>query len=160
VDRQAIEGLIHRYADSVTRADWDQTEAVFAADAVVDIGSPYDIHLEGPRAIREFLCEATSGSELLVQTASSVVVRLLGLAHAKATSTIHELSRGTVTVTTNFATAGTPVNYEQYGIYYDDAVKVDGEWKLARRFFQPLYAAPDGLTGHVLASRSTLAALR
>jgi hypothetical protein len=114
----------------MTRADWDQTEAVFAPDAIVEIASPYDIRLEGGTAIRQFLNEATRGSELLVQTAHSPVIRLIGPNTAHARTTVHELSRGVVAVTTNFAEAGTAVNYKQYGIYYDDAAKVDGEWKI------------------------------
>ena len=34
IERLPIADLIHRYSDSVTRADWDQTEAVFAPDAI------------------------------------------------------------------------------------------------------------------------------
>ena len=34
IERLAIADLIYRYSDSVTRADWDQTEAVFAPDVV------------------------------------------------------------------------------------------------------------------------------
>jgi SnoaL-like domain len=52
VDRQSIEDLIYRYADCVTRADWDQTEAVFAPNAIVEIAAPYDIKLEGAAEIR------------------------------------------------------------------------------------------------------------
>jgi hypothetical protein len=156
VDRLAVEGLIHRYASAVTRADWDDVEAVFAPDAVVEISSPYDIRLEGARAIREFLVEATAGSELLIQTAHSTVVRLEDQQRASAVSIIHELSRGNVGVTTSFAAAGTAVNYESYGIYHDDAVRLGDSWSFARRFFRPLYIAPNSLLGHVLAPRSTL----
>jgi hypothetical protein len=34
LDRLAIQDLINRYSDAVTRADWDQCEAVFAPNAV------------------------------------------------------------------------------------------------------------------------------
>jgi SnoaL-like domain len=33
LDRLAIQDLIYRYSDAVTRADWRQCEAVFAPDA-------------------------------------------------------------------------------------------------------------------------------
>jgi hypothetical protein len=157
LDRLAVQDLIHRYADSVTRADWDQTEGVFAPDAIVEISSPFDIRLEGSKRIREFLSDATRGSELLIQSAYSPVVHLLDANHARATATIHELSRGVTAVTTNFAEAGTAVNYEQYGLYYDEAAKIDGEWKFTHRLFQPLYQGPDVLTGTVIAARSRLA---
>jgi len=38
IERLAIADLIYRYSDSVTRADWDQTEAVFAQGC--DLGEP------------------------------------------------------------------------------------------------------------------------
>jgi hypothetical protein len=53
IDRQAIEDLIHRYSEAVTRADWDQHEAVFAPDAILEVASPFDFRAEGARAIRE-----------------------------------------------------------------------------------------------------------
>ncbi len=34
LDRQAIEDLIHRYSDSVTRGDYEHTAELFAPDAV------------------------------------------------------------------------------------------------------------------------------
>ena len=34
LDRLAIQDLIYRYSDAVTRADWQQCEAVFALDAI------------------------------------------------------------------------------------------------------------------------------
>ena len=34
LDRSAIADLIHRYSDAVTRADWEQCEAVYAPDAM------------------------------------------------------------------------------------------------------------------------------
>ena len=33
LDRQAIQDLIHRYSDSVTRGDYEQTATLFAPDA-------------------------------------------------------------------------------------------------------------------------------
>jgi hypothetical protein len=31
------------------------------------------------------------------------------------------------------------INVEQYGVYYDDIVRISGEWKFVYRFCQPLY---------------------
>ena len=156
VDRLAVQDLIYRYADSVTRADWAQTEAMFAPDAILEIGSPYDIRIEGGQAIRQFLIEGTRGSELLIQTAHSPAIQLVEPDRAHATTTIHELSRGVVAASSNFAEIGAIVNYEQYGIYYDDAAKIDGEWKFTHRLFQVLYQAPNSLNGSVIAPRSSL----
>jgi hypothetical protein len=68
----------------------------------------------------------------------------------------HSLRSNDETHATNFGEEGAKFNFEQYGIYYDDAAKIDGDWKLTRRLFQPLYMAPDSLTGSVIAAGSTL----
>ena len=73
IERLAIADLIYRYSDSVTRADWDQTEAVFAPDAVWE--SPaLGMRFEGARTFRDFLAE-TTGNDLLIQTAHPPVIR-------------------------------------------------------------------------------------
>ena len=51
LDRLAIQDLINRYCDAVTRADWDQCEAVFAPDAVWE--SPLGLRFESRAAFLE-----------------------------------------------------------------------------------------------------------
>jgi hypothetical protein len=49
------------------------------------------------------------------------------------------------------------LDWFQYGVYYDDIVKIDGGWKFARRFCQPWYYVGDNaVPGDVIAARSSL----
>jgi hypothetical protein len=156
IDRQAIADLIHRYSDATTRADWNQLEAVFASDAVLEVTSPFDFRAEGATEIRTVMSGGSDRLDFLIHRVDSIVIDLQGTDHAQATSTIHELGRGT-----SFSHDGTPedvwLDWFQYGVYYDDIVKIDGEWKFARRFCQPLYYGGDNaVPGDVIAARSKL----
>jgi hypothetical protein len=48
------------------------------------------------------------------------------------------------------------MNLEQYGIYFDDVAKIDGDWRFTHRLFVPLYIGPDCVTGQVVTPRSAL----
>jgi ketosteroid isomerase-like protein len=62
LDQLAIQDLIYRYSDAVTRADWQQCEAVFAPDAVWE--SPaLGMRFESSQAFLEVL-RATTRQEL------------------------------------------------------------------------------------------------
>jgi hypothetical protein len=67
----------------------------------------------------------------------------------------HSLRSNDETHAKNFGEEGAKFNFEQYGIYYDDAAKIDGDWKLTR-LPPTVLQAPDRLTGSVIAARSTL----
>ena len=51
---------------------------------------------------------------------------------------------------------GEEVDVDQYGIYFDDVARIDGEWKFTHRRFVPLYICGDAVTGNVLTQRSSL----
>jgi hypothetical protein len=154
IERLAIADLIYRYSDSVTRADWDQTEAVFAPDAIWE--SPVlGMRFEGARPFREHMVH-TTGYDLLIQTAHPPVIHLVSPGQATTTTTVHELVRGERHISSPLGEAGTPLNIEQYGIYYDDVAKLGGEWKFAHRLFVPMYVRTDCVTGQVLTPRFAL----
>jgi hypothetical protein len=156
IDRLAIQDLIYRYSDAVTRADWDQCEAVFAPEAIWE--SPaLDMRYEGAAAFLGMLSQTSSASELLIQTPHSPVIRLLGAERAQATTTVHELTRGAVVAASAYGDPGTAINFEQYGIYFDDISKVGGDWKFTHRLFVPVYIGQDCVTGQVVGTRSALA---
>ena len=68
-DRDAIQQLIYRYSDAVTRADYEQMATVFAADAVWE--SPIlGMHFETAREFIDFQSEASTALDVLIQTAS------------------------------------------------------------------------------------------
>lgn len=154
LDRIAIQDLINRYSDAVTRADWAQCEAVFAPGAVWEC-PPLGLHYDSATAFVDTL-RATTGIELLIQTPQAPVVTLLGADRARATTTIHEMNRGVAPVDSVLATGGAPINIDMYGIYYDDIARIDGLWKFTRRRFVPVYMAQGGVAGDVVTSRSEL----
>jgi hypothetical protein len=81
LDRLAIQDLINQYSDAVTRADWDQCEAVFAPDAIWE--GPPGIRYENRAAFLEIL-KGTTSNDLLIQTPHSSVVTLTGADLAEA----------------------------------------------------------------------------
>jgi hypothetical protein len=98
----------------------------------------------------------TTASDILIQTPHSPVVTLTGADAARATTTIHEINRGTVPMTSELGDRGTPINADMYGIYYDDIARVDGEWKFTHRLFVPFYMVSGCVSGDVLTARSEL----
>lgn len=156
IDRLAITELIHRYSDATTRADWVQLEAVFASDAVLEVSSPFDFRAEGATEIRSAMSGGSDRLDFLIHRVDSVVIDLQGADRAQATSTIHELGRG-ASPNPDGTGADVWMDWFQYGVYYDDIVKIDGEWKFARRFCQPLlYVGEDAVAGDAIATRTSL----
>lgn len=151
LDRLAILDLINRYSDAVTRADYEQMATVFTPDALWE--SPVlGLRFETPRAFIDFQIEANDALEVLVQTPHSPVVDLVDAERATATTTIHEMIRGTAT-NDIFGQVGAVLNVDQYGIYYDDVVKAAGEWKFTHRLFVPVLVAPGRVVGDVVSKR-------
>ena len=153
LDRLAIQDVIARYSDAVTRADWDQGEAVFTPDAVWE--SNLGMRFESRAALMETLRQ-TSTYDLLIQTPHSSVITFAGTDRAKATTTIHELVRGVGSMDTEFGESGTEANIDQFGVYYDDLARIDGEWKFSRRVFVSFYVQAGSVTGDVFTARSAL----
>jgi hypothetical protein len=156
IDRLAITELIHRYSDATTRADWDQLEAVFTVDAVHEVVSPFNYRAEGAAEIRAVMSAGSDRLDFLIHRVDSIVIDLQEADRAQATSTIHEMGRG---ASPNPDDPETDVwlDWSHYGIYYDDIAKIDGEWKFARRFCQPLlHVGEDAVPGDAIASRGSL----
>ena len=53
---------------------------------------------------------------------------------ARATTTLHEFTRGTAAEDGTFGPKGTQVNFQHFGIYYDDIARNDGSWKFTHRY--------------------------
>ena len=154
LDRLAIQDLIHRYSDAVTRADWQQCEAVFSPDAIWEspiLGMRYESRASFMETLR-----ATSSDDLLIQTPHSPVIAFTGIDQAQATTTIHEFIRGTAIAETTLDVTGAESNFEQYAIYFDDLARIEGSWKFTHRRFVPIYVGRDCVTGDLLTERSAL----
>jgi hypothetical protein len=151
-DRDAIQQLIFRYSDAVTRADYEQMATVFAADAVWE--SPIlGMHFESAREFIDFQIEGSTALDVCIQTAAGPVVELLGPDRAAATTNIREIIRGTTTVDGVWGSAGTDMNVDQYGIYFDEVNKIDGAWKFTRRVFVPILIASGAVVGDITTAR-------
>jgi SnoaL-like domain len=154
LDRLAIQDLIYRYSDAVTRADWQQCEAVFVPDALWE-SPPLGLRYECRESFLNTL-RATTTYDLLIQTPHSPVITLTGADQAQATTTIHEMNRGVTGTKSELGDSGTEINVDTYGIYYDDVARIGGQWKFTHRLFVPFYLASGSVTGDVLTRRSEL----
>ena len=151
-DRDAIQQLIYRYSDAVTRADYEQMATVFAADAVWE--SPIlGMHFESAREFIDFQIEGSTALDVLIQTAANPVIDLLGPDRATSTTNIREIIRGTHTVDGVWGPAGAESNTDQYGIYVDEVNKIDGEWKFTRRVFVPVLITSGAVVGDITTPR-------
>jgi hypothetical protein len=154
LDRLAIQDLIYRYSDAVTRADWQQCEAVFVPDVLWE-SPPLGLRYESRESFLNTL-RATTTYDLLIQTPHSPVIKLTGADQAQATTTIHEMNRGVTETNSELGDSGTEINVDTYGIYYDDVARIGGHWKFTHRLFVPFYLAGGCVTGDVLTRRSEL----
>ncbi|HXO53005.1 MAG TPA: nuclear transport factor 2 family protein [Mycobacterium sp.] len=154
LDRLAIQDLIYRYSDAVTRADWQQCEAVFVPDTLWE-SPPLGLRYESRESFLNTL-RATTTYDLLIQTPHSPVITLTGADQAQATTTIHEMNRGVTGTKCELGDSGTEINVDTYGIYYDDVARIGGQWKFTHRLFIPFYLASGCVTGDVLTRRSEL----
>ncbi len=155
IEQFKIQQLIYRYSDSVNRGDLDAMRAVYADDAVWE--SPLlGYRHESADAFVEFFRQNTATSELLIQTAHCPVIELLGKDSARATTTIFEFSKGTALEDGPFGPKGAEINFQDFGIYYDDISRIDEAWKFTHRLFVPIYLEPGAVTGDLPTARSSL----
>jgi uncharacterized protein (TIGR02246 family) len=145
IDKLAIQELILTYSDAATRGDWATFATLFAPDAVWEVGTPVNSLVEGAEAIVHVASTNVDGEDVLVQMPHGSLVRLVDDDHATATTMIHALARraGEHSVT-------------NYGVYYDELVRIDGEWRFARRLLQPVYSDTEPLPGVVPLTRDEL----
>lgn len=154
LDRLAIQDLIHRYSDAMTRADWAECERVFVPDAVFE--SPVmGVRYESRAALLEVLRE-TSTSDFFIQTPHAPVITLTGSDEAQATTTVHTLMRGHGADHTAYGAKGAAINFEEFGIFFDDVARIAGEWKFTHRLLVPICVGTGSVTGDVVTPRSGL----
>jgi hypothetical protein len=150
-----IQQLIYRYFDAVNRADLTAMRAVYADDVVWEIPL-MGYRQESADAYIEFFRGMTAGAEFMIMMPHCPVIQLLDADSARATTTVHEITRGTAIDDGPFGPKGTQVSLSDVGIYYDDISRINGSWKFTHRVFVPIYLETDGLTGVVGAERAGL----
>jgi hypothetical protein len=114
------------------------------------------MHFGTAQEFCDFIAQTQKTSLLLVQTTHATVVRLTSIETATATATIHEMSLGTNLADGALGGVGDEINMEDYGIYYDAAERISGEWLFVHRLFVPLYMDVGRVTGNVVTGRDQL----
>jgi hypothetical protein len=155
MDRQAIQELIHRYSDAVTRGDYEQAATVFAPEAVWE-DPQSNVRYEGARAFIDHLRDAGASLDVLIQTPHSPVVAFPEAGRAQATTTIHEIIRGVASAGSTLGALGTDLNVDRYGIYYDNLAKFGTDWKFTHRVFMTFFTATGRVVGDTSGTRPLL----
>ncbi len=140
-ERAAITDLVVRFSDAVTRGDLDALEALWVREGVWEESAPIDLTIVGAEAIRAHVASMDT-VDLFVQMVYGAVVTLHGADRATSRTTLQSFAR-----VQNVA-------FKNLGIYYDDLVKVEGQWKFARRRLQNIYVETEPLTGDVTLARA------
>jgi hypothetical protein len=157
IDKVAIQELIYRHSDAITRGDLGALEPLYAPDAIWE-HSLMGLRFESRRELFDFLAESTATAELLIQTANNPVVRLVDENTARATTTMFELTRGSLASDDEyFGAQGDEISVALYGVYYDDVSKSTGQWLFTHRRYVACYVEQGAAaSGVVPTARSTL----
>lgn len=157
MDKCAIQELIYRHSDGINRGDLAAIRSAYADDARWEIPL-FGYRHESADEFIEFLRVNTATTELLIQTPHCPVITLLDSDAARATTTMHEFTRGTAAEDGPFGPEGTEIGEQHYGIYYDEVARLAGEWKFTHRLFVPIYMEFGCVTGDVPIERARLLA--
>ena len=120
----AIQSQISRYTDAVNSRNWDDFPSIFAEDARWEaVGM--DMRFDGRDAITGGLSGIVGAMSMFVQMNCPAVISYTGGDRASARSTMYEIGEN--------ETAGT--QFEAYGRYEDELVRLDGRWMFQSRRF-------------------------
>ena len=134
MSRDAIEDLVHRYADAVVHYDGEAWGSTWATDAKWNLGRGRD--LKGREAIVAFWHQAMAGFQAVIQTCLNGTVDLDPAAGT---------GSGRWHIQESYRRAdGTP---GMLLAHYDDTYVIeDGEWKFADRKLVIHYSGPPDLS--------------
>jgi SnoaL-like domain len=95
----------------------------------------------------------------LIQTAHNPVVTLDAGDRAHATTTIQERIRGIGGEVGDglLGEADGELNVDQFGIYFDEVERIDGDWKFTHRLFVPFLIGSGTVVGDVVTARPLVA---
>jgi len=128
--------VLYRYASGIDGQDWPLLRSCFTGDCRLDYG---DIGCwSGADEVVEWMRQTHQGLTHTLHRVTNPVVDIVGDSQAKARSYVHA-------VIVSPQDPDRPIH--AYGRYEDELVKLDGEWRIARRRFVLAHAgqlAPDG----------------
>jgi len=120
----AIQSQISRYTDAVNSRNWDDFPSIYAQDASWEaIG--LDIRFDGCDVIIKGLSGIVGAMSSFFQMNCPAVIRYTGGDRASARSAIYEIGE--------YASEGT--QFEAYGRYEDELIRLDGQWLFQSRRF-------------------------
>jgi len=130
----AVQTVITRYCDAVTRRDWAALADLFAPDATWDVIGHVTFHFAGADVVPGIrgIVESTGS---LVQINTPALIEIDG-DRATARSTIYELG-------TDKEKAH---RFEEPGLYEDVLTKIGGKWKFSARRFTILHFQMDKIS--------------
>ena len=131
----AVQRLQAAYGDAVTRRDWIGVTALFEPDALVHIDTRTRpaFSLDGPAALVEFVAEALEPFAFFELAILNAVAHIEG---DRATGRVYicEIRHDRAGQRT-----------EAFGLYRDDYVRRDGDWRIAGRRYSSLVRRRDSV---------------
>ena len=126
ITQTALAQLVARYCDAVVRKDADACRALWAPDAMWNIGKP----VQGRDEVMALWTSAVGTLKWVVQTAPTMVFEV---------DERHGTAIGRVTVTEQFQTKK-GAEGSLLGVYHDRYVRRDGTWLFAERVLEVIRA--------------------
>jgi SnoaL-like domain len=124
-DRLLIRELIDRYSYAVNERDWPAFESCFSADAVWDVGKPFDFIAQGRSSIAEVARTKISEQDFVIQTPHATVIWLDG-----------DRARAHSTVTEVVSAGGGATGIQMFGTYADELIRSGDRWCFSRRVYR------------------------
>ncbi len=124
-DEMEIRNLVARFSDACVVDDASAFGKLWAPNGVWEVSAPFSVKAEGVDKVVALYGQLRSPWEIFLQMTHSGVVRVDG-DKARARFVMQEVGRN----------AETGRNYNNFGVYLDTLVRLDGEWRFARRTFQ------------------------
>lgn len=141
-DELAIRNLAAQFTDAVNERDVEAFRALWADDAVWEIGPPYQTSAAGVEAIVAMFSRLLEAKPTFVQLTHSGVVSFTSnnTAHTRFT----ERERG----------KGPGDYYENLAVYRDEVVKQTNGWRFKRRFYEYRYLDTSEFKGTMMTPSS------
>lgn len=136
-DDSAIRSLVSRFADAAMTAHYEEFGDLWTENGRWTIHEPFFLSSEGVSKINEMLVTLRTGKTFFVQFVHSGVIKLDG-DRASARWIMRETSEGPGTLF-----------YNNYAIYVDSLVRLDGQWKFASRDYHYMWIDTGAFPGDV-----------
>jgi hypothetical protein len=125
--QNGIEDLLARFDDAVLRNDREMFRSLWAEDGVWEISAPIPLRAEGGNAIVAALDSFHTTNQFFFRSTSRPVIHADG-------------DRATFrSPTVELARRERGIGYANVAMYFDEARRVDDEWRFVRRYYQYLW---------------------